>query len=219
MGILDLFYPKRCVCCKKIGSFLCDDCFSYLSFTTKSAFPICNHSNLDNLFSSISYNKTARKLIYSFKYKPYLTNLRKILSDLFYEGLIQNENFIQQLTSNNWLLTPIPIHSSKLKKRGYNQAEILAKDLAKRFNLPVQNLLMRTKNTKAQFGLGKKERKENIKNAFLLNSKFDLPTGGLNTNVFLVDDLATTGSTLLEAAKVLKRNGTKRVIGLTLARD
>lgn len=219
MGILDFFYPKKCACCKKIGSYLCDDCFSYLSFTTKSAFFICNHSRLDNLFSSISYNKTIQKLIYSFKHKPYLTDLKKILSDLFYEGLIQNEGFIQEIKNKTWLIVPIPLHNSKFKKRGYNQAEILAKDLAERFNFPIQNLLIRTKNTKAQFGLGKKERKENIKNAFILNPKFDTPASVLDTNIFLVDDLATTGSTLLEAAKVLKRNGIKRVIGLTLARD
>ncbi len=221
MGILDFFYPKKCVACKKLGSYLCPNCFSYLSFNTKSVCP----NELDGLFSSITYNKTTQKLIYSFKYKPYLSDLRKILSDLFYEGLIQNESFMRKIGNPStslrasWLMVPIPLHQSKLKKRGYNQAEILAKDLAKKLNLPVQNLLMRAKNTKAQFGLNKQERIKNINDAFLLNSKYYPAAGGLNTNIFLVDDLATTGSTLTEAAKVLKKKGAKKVIGLTLARD
>jgi len=212
MGILDLLFPKKCVVCKKIGSYLCDNCFSYLSFDTKNICP----KGLEGLFSSITYNKTAQKLIYNFKYKPYLTDLRKVLSDLFYEGLIQKEDFISEITHNAWIIVPVPLYKTRLKKRGYNQAEILAKDLAKRFNLPIQNILIRVKNTKPQFGLNKHQRKENIRKAFLLKSSI---INLKSINVFLVDDLATTGTTLVEAAKVLKRNGVKKVISLTLARD
>jgi competence protein ComFC len=228
MEILDLFFPKKCVVCKKIGSFLCDNCFSYLTFDTKSLCLVCQKPSFDGLthpgckgkfaidgcFSSIPYTKTAQKLIYTFKYKPFVTGLKKIMGDLFYEGLIQNEHFMQQLNSK-LVLVPVPLFESKLRKRGYNQSEILAKELAKKFNLKVQNLLIRTRNTKAQFGLNKEERKKNIRDAFALNSKFKI----LNSNIFLVDDLVTTGSTLLEMANVLKRNGAKKVIGLTLARD
>jgi competence protein ComFC len=236
-NLLDLLFPKKCVACKKIGSYLCDDCFSYLSFETKSICLVCNRSSfdglthpgcknpstslrtspflIDGLFSSIPYNRTAQKLIYNFKYKPYLKDLKKALSDLFYEGLIQNENFMRQVANGAWLVVPIPLHRSKIKKRGYNQSEILSQEIAKRFNLPIQNLLTRVKNTKAQFGLDRKKRKENIQDAFLLDSRFKIH----DVSIFLVDDVATTGSTLCEAAKVLKRNGAKRVIGLTLARD
>lgn len=261
MGILDLFYPKKCVACKKIGSYLCDNCFSYLSFETKSICLICNRPSfnslthpgcrnpsaslrtrpflIDGLFSSIPYNRTAQKLIYNFKYKPFLSDLKKVLSDLFYEGLIQNENFMREISPlhqggskarpwsldknrftpsgiKEWVLVPIPLYKTKLKKRGYNQSEILSQELAKRFGFPVRNLLKRTKNTKAQFGLNRKEREKNIKNAFILKSSIK---NLKSKNVLLVDDVATTGFTLCEAANVLKRNGVKRVIGLTLARD
>jgi len=230
MGLLDFIFPKRCVGCKKRGAYLCDKCFSYLSFDVKSLCLVCNRPSVNGLthpgcsgkytvdgcFSALPYNKTAKKLIFSFKYKPYLTDLSKVLSDLFYEGLIQNEGFNRELqNSNSWFFVPIPLYSSKLKKRGYNQAEILAKELGKRFNLKTQNLLKRVKNTKTQVGLKVEERKTNIKGAFSIihNSKFIIQ------NVMLVDDVVTTGSTLLECANVLKRNGAKRVIGLTLARD
>jgi ComF family protein len=161
-----------------------------------------------------------QKLIFNFKYKPYLTDLKTVLSDLFYESIIQNEQFQQQIKKGEWLLVPIPLSSSKLRKRGYNQAEILAKELSKKLNLSVKNLLERTRETKTQVGLTNLQRKLNVKDAFILNSSFITNHSSLkNVNIFLVDDVATTGSTLLEAAKVLKRGGAAKVFGLTLARD
>jgi ComF family protein len=236
-NFLDFIFPKKCVSCKKLGSYLCENCFSYLSFDAKSLCLVCNKPSYNNLthpfcrkkytidgcFSALPYNKTAQKLIYNFKYKPYLTDLKSVLVDLFYDSLIQNEDFNRELEKGEWTFTPIPLFSSKLRKRGYNQAEILAKELSKKLNLPVgrqvfqaQNFLQRVQNTKTQVGLSNVERKLNIKGAFTIhNSKFIIQ----NMSIFLVDDVVTTGSTLLEAAKVLKKNGAKRVIGLTLARD
>lgn len=241
MDILSLVFPKHCVSCKKLGSYLCENCFSYLSFDAKSLCLVCNkpaYNNLthpycrtkysiDGCFSALPYNKTAQKLIYNFKYKPYLTDLKPVLVDLFYESLIQNEDFNRELKRGDWILVPVPLFASKLRKRGYNQAEILAEELTKRFNLPagrqvfqVQNILKRTRDTKTQVGLSNIKRKENMKGVFEMK-KYPSAGSGFrkNCSIFLVDDVVTTGSTLLEAAKILKRNGAKRVIGLTLARD
>lgn len=229
MEILDFIFPKRCVNCKKQGSYLCQNCFVYLSFDVKNLCLICDKPTFNNLthprckrkyaiegcFSALTYNKTTQKLIYNFKYKPFLKDLTTVLTDLFYESIIQNENFNQELKKGEWIFVPIPLSSTKLKKRGYNQSEILAKTLSKRFKIPVQNILKRERNTTSQVGLSNMDRKLNVKNAFILNTKYLIQ----NTNVFLVDDVVTTGSTLKEAANVLKRNGVKKVIGLTLARD
>ena len=235
MGLLDLIFPKRCVQCKKLGDYLCSDCFAFLSFDTKSNCLVCQRPSVDGLthpycrgkykidgcVSAIPYNKTAKKLIYNFKYKPYLSSLNSFLGDLLYEALVQNESFNRVLkSSKDWILVPIPLHSSKHRKRGYNQAEILAKELGKRFNIQILNALKRTRETKSQYGLKLKDRKENIQGAFKLKSS--LITHNLelkNTGVFLVDDIVTTGSTLLEAANVLKRRGAGKVYGITLARD
>lgn len=234
MEILDFLYPKKCVSCKKAGSYLCEKCFSYLSFDAKSLCLLCNNPTfnslthprcrkkygIDGCFSALSYNKTVQKLIFNFKYKPYLTDLKSVLIDLFYESIIQNEQFIKLITDGSWLMVPIPLSSSKLRKRGYNQAEILANELSKKFNFPVQNLLKRTRETKTQVGLSNVQRKLNIKEAFDFNSSFIINHSSLkNANIFLVDDVVTTGSTLAEAAKILKKNGAKKVFGLTLARD
>lgn len=152
------------------------------------------------------------------------------MGDLLYEALSQNESFNRVLRSSPaWVFVPIPLHSSKYRARGYNQSEILAKELGKRLNIKTFELLKRVKDTKSQYGLKVKDRKENIKGAFAINSSLithkqslrsdDLNLELKNTGVFLVDDIVTTGSTLLEAANILKRNGAKRVYGITLARD
>ena len=230
MSLLDFVFPKRCVNCGKTGDYVCQNCFTYISFDTKSLCLICDRPSFDNLthpackkkysidgcFSAISYNKIAKKLISNFKYKPYLTDLKTFLAELFVESIIQNENFMTQISKGNWVFVSIPLFSSKLRKRGYNQSEILVKTLSKKFNLPAQNILKRTRDTKTQYKLKRQDREENLKNAFSLKAR----VGPLSQhNIFLVDDIVTTGSTLKEAANVLKRNGANKVFGLTLARD
>lgn len=231
MGLLDFIFPKYCVNCKKLGSYICSNCFSYLSFEVSEICLVCNRQSIDGLthpscrgkyvidgaFSSIAYKGVAKKLIYNFKFDPhYISDLRHFLTDLFYEGLIQKESFNQVLRENP-ALVPVPLHRSKLKSRGYNQAEILANELAGRLDLRTENLLGRVKNTKSQVGLKREERRENIRDAFSID--INKRSAISHKQVLLVDDVLTTGSTLLEAARVLKRSGAKKVYGLTLAKD
>lgn len=234
MNILEILFPRYCVNCKKYGDFVCPDCFSRLSFDTKNICLVCGKPSFDGLshpncigritisgsFTGVVYNGVVKKLLYQFKYKPYVYGLGSFISDLLYESIIQNEEFARQTTSGKWILIPIPLSSSKLKKRGYNQSEILAKNLAKKFDFPVYNLLERVKETKSQFNLSKKERKENMTGAFALNSKLLIHNSELkNANIFLIDDVLTTGTTLSEAAKVLKKAGAKSVWGIAFARE
>jgi len=232
MDFLSLIFPKYCINCKKLGSYLCDNCFSYLSFDTQGLCVVCNHVSInslthpkcttkytiDGVFSSISYKGVAKKLVYQFKYKPYLSDLNTLLIDLFFEGIIQKEEFsnIYQNLKTDPILVPIPLYSSKLKSRGYNQAEILSKGLSQKLNLKVLECLKRVKKTRSQVGLSQKERKENISGAFSIIPNIVIPE---YSNIFLIDDVFTTGSTLNEAAKTLKKAGAKGVWGLTLARD
>lgn len=237
MRVLDFIFPKRRVNCKKPEEYICTNCFTYLSFNDNSICLICNKNSINGLthpgcrsryridgsFSSLACNSIAKKLIYRFKYKPFLLDLQSLLSELFYEGLIQNETLaktIQQFSNETIVLVPIPLHSSKLRKRGYNQAEILAKGLSLRLGIPMENALTRVRNTKTQFKLGQVERKDNMKSAFALNSK--LKTHNLQLKgktIFLVDVILTSGPTLSEAANVLKRKIAAKVFGLTLARE
>jgi ComF family protein len=118
----------------------------------------------------------------------------------------------------NVVLVPIPLHPRRLRWRGFNQAELLGELIAKNLGIKfIPDLLIRVKNTEPQVKLDKDQRQINIRHAFILNknSQFD----NLKIcNFVLFDDVWTTGATLKEAGKVLKRNGTKKVWGLTIAR-
>lgn len=192
----------------------------------------------DGVFSSLVYKGIVKKLVYKFKYNPNLTDLKDTLVELFYEGAIQKE-VLYKLLQTESVFVPIPIYKGRMRKRGYNQAEILAVGLGKKLNLPVVNMLERVRDTKTQVGLKKEEREVNIKGAFAIKPKFETRISKLETNtklqnansqnisdfglrasdlqVFLVDDVVTSGATLKEAAKVLKKSGVGKVYAITLA--
>lgn len=227
MGFLDFIFPKYCVNCRKVGAYICANCFSFISFDVEMICLVCNKGSFDGLthpkcrskysidgaFSAISYKGIVKKLIYNFKYKPYLSDLKNSLVELFYESIIQQEIF-QKAYKLKPVLVPVPLHKKRLNKRGYNHSKLLAEGLSQKLDLKLIDILERTKDTKSQFGLKLKDRKENLKGAFILNTSYLIPD-----TVFLVDDILTTGSTLLEAARILKKQGAKKVWGLTLARD
>ena len=234
MDFLNFLFPKYCINCKKLGDYICASCFTFIVFDSDGVCAVCDKPSInklthpgckskytiDGVFSSILYKGVCKKLIYNFKYKPYLAGLRKILSDLFYEGLIQKQEFYDVIKScEKIILVPIPLYSARERIRGYNQAEILAIDLSKRLGFKTFNILKRIKKTNSQVTLSKKQRKENIKGVFEFNSNSKSESYAKGASAFLVDDVFTTGSTVTEAARILKRNGMKSVWALTLARD
>lgn len=233
MGLLDIIFPKYCVNCKKLGEYLCSDCFSRLSFDTKNICLVCGKPTYNGLthpgckrkngiegsFTGVVFNSVSKRLVHQFKYKPHLTNLASFLGDLLYESLIQNEEFeklIQKGLDHTYFI-PIPLSSSKYRKRGYNQAELLAEQLSKKFEFPVANLLIRTRDTRSQVGLKKEERRENMRGAFEINKK--LSSDFKDTRIILVDDVLTTGSTFSEAASVLKHHAAREVWAVAFAKE
>ena len=229
MSLIDVLFPKRCVQCKKFGSYLCTNCFSSITFTDvmvctvcqKQAMggfthPVCkNRYTIDGVFPSLVYKGVVKKLVYVFKYPPYLKDLREQLVDLLYEGIIQKEHFVSLFDEPSFFI-PIPLHASKFRKRGYNQSLFLAEGLSSRFGVLSYDCLKRVKHTKTQVGLPKEDRMKNIEDAFVL--KYDVSDFAKKyQNAFLVDDVVTSGSMLKEAAKMLKKAGFKKVWGITLA--
>lgn len=181
--------------------------------------PSCKKKHsIDGVFCALSYKGTVKKLLYSLKYKPYVSDLQNTLGELLREGLSEQETLYTILQSEtNLALVPIPLHSSKFNSRGYNQSELLAKTLSEQWNIPVVQLLSRIKKTSPQFGLKKEDRFANIAGAFeVIRQTLNVSRVA---NVLLVDDLLTTGATLAEAARVLKKTGVKKVWGITLAID
>ena len=121
----------------------------------------------------------------------------------------------ENIDKNIDFVVPVPMHWFKKWKRGYNQAELLAENVAELINKPMYNALIRTKYTKPQFNLKKRERHENLENMFVLNKKFiDVIRG---KRILLIDDIATTCSTANQCAKILKSLKIKTVV-VTLAR-
>lgn len=212
MKLLDFIFPKRCLGCGKIGRYFCDTCSKAIQIIAdnEKICPMCGRLaldgithpgcktpyGLDGLTSFFHYEGIIQKAIKAIKYR--------FISDLASE-------FISLVPTNQipqGVLIPIPLHPSRLRFRGFNQAE----ELGKFFGLPMRtDLITRTKKTVPQVEMSdKKQRLENMKNVFVAEGKVD--------SVLLFDDVFTTGATMRAATMVLKRAGAKTVWGMTMAR-
>lgn len=111
------------------------------------------------------------------------------------------------------VILPVPLHPKRRRKRGFNQAEVLAKELGKRCNIPIDtSSLIRTVNTRPQKELDDRKRKKNIRNAFQVTKHWKEVE-----NVLLIDDIYTTGNTINSIARVLKEKGAEKVYFLTIS--
>jgi ComF family protein len=116
------------------------------------------------------------------------------------------------------ILVPVPLHWRRRWKRGYNQSELLAQILAREYGCPVIPLLRRCRPTRQQVGLNRKQRQHNVEGVFSLDGRrMGKKKVAADGEIFLVDDVFTTGSTLHACAKVLAENGFPCVHALTLA--
>lgn len=133
-----------------------------------------------------------------------------LLSLLVNYAFNYKEQFNFEQITNDYVITFIPSDTLKQQKRGFNSAQLIANSLAKKLNLKVKNLLNKSKVVEPFEYKNKKQRYVSIKNAFTIKSK------NLPKNILLVDDVITTGATLLEATKTLKKAGCKNVICFAL---
>jgi len=237
---LNMFFPKFCLGCKREGTYLCEDCKSTLEILERQyclcnknplSLPLppylsigrrnktgkckkCYSKNLSGLYFALSYQEKslARKLIRRFKQSPYIKELAEPLSFLIIEHFLLLNKNPQQICQGG-ILMPIPLTKRKLKKRGFNQAEEIAKELVKTLRVPlILNNLIKTKET--QINLPEKEHKENLKNVFFCKN----PDAIKQKKIFLIDDVYTSGSTMEEVARILKKAGAKGVWGIVVAR-
>lgn len=234
--VIKSLFPANCYGCKRKGTYLCSDCFEITNYFPHSICPHCRQAlplgklpdickddiGLDRLFSCVDYSDVRIKhLIKDLKYK-YAAALATPLSEFVYWWLARNE-YIDELKNNIDLIIPVPIHKSKFKKRGFNHAASIAQHLGMLLDIPVaDNLLIKIKKTKPQIETeDKDERQKNVTNAFELNTSTIgvLGTPIVSKKILLIDDVITTGSTLNECAKALRRNGTTEIWALTIAQD
>jgi len=222
--ILDLFFPKYCAGCGKEGTFFCSECkekvivvksptcFECNKLTKRGEFCLkCrSHWHLKGVIVATYFKEgPIREVIHDFKYEG-IFNLKQDLSEFMIKALKEFLPF------KNPILIPVPLHKRKLIRRGFNQAELLAKEIAAHFKFELKsNILERKKDTKSQTELKGRERRANVKDAFLCKNKDEI----LGKKIILIDDVITTGATLNECARVLKENGAKTVWALVLAKD
>ncbi|MCK4520843.1 ComF family protein [Candidatus Parcubacteria bacterium] len=212
--LIDALFPKFCLNCGKEGDYLCSDCLSLIDVLEYSS--CLKLAKLNGVFFAVSYeDKIIKKLIRQFKYKPFVRDLAKTLASLIITHFYLLNN-IRFLLSGEPVLMPVPLDRKKIKMRGFNQSEEIAKQLSQVLKIPLARQgLITIKETQSQTELSKKQRKENIKNAFACKNIEEIK----NKKILLIDDVFTTGATLEECAKVLKSAGAKEVWGITVARE
>lgn len=223
MNFLDLVFPKRCLGCGRLGGYICRGCSPKIVFIKE---PFCSEcelraeggkthpecqtkQSLDGLVVVCRYKGLVRSAIQKIKYK-WSFDISKVLVDLLTQNLWRF-NFPKKA-----ILVPIPLHPKRKKWRGFNQAEILAQELSKRLGQPTLNLIERTRESRTQVGLSKKERNLNVANVFSLGgslSNFDVR----GRDFILVDDVFTSGATMRAVCGVLKRRGARSVWGMAIA--
>lgn len=225
--LLDILFPIQCLGCKSEGEWVCCACKKTIPISDFQVCPICkssktngsicetckNHENIyfDKIIIATKYEKNhlIQKTIKTFKYR-FIKDLNIFLSDLISQTLQQNIDNLK-----DFILIPVPLHKKRQKWRGFNQSELLAEQISQTFQIQLRkNLLTRIKNTKSQAELHKKEREENLCNAFIIENKNQI----LNKNFILIDDICSTSTTLNECAKVLKESGAKEVICAVVGR-
>ncbi len=215
--ILNILFPPRCTYCNKEGDFLCIDCVSDLKIKD-----LCRKRRfynkerefeyLDGVIYGVDYaeNPQIKSAVQQFKYR-FTQDLANVFGGLMADKL--SELGMNKGKTN--VLIPVPLHKKRLNYRGFNQAELLAESASKKANRTnVLNCLSRVRHTDQQAKLSKKERHENLDNAFCVN---DLKVDKKSI-YFVVDDICTTGATLENCAKTLKSAGIEKVYGLVIAR-
>lgn len=208
MNILELIYPKTCGMCEKISnSYLCSKC----KLKIKNLLKLNTVQYKDKCFNShiylFKYEEGIREKLLKYKFRDY-----SYLYKFFSEIIINNCN----LKNNYDIILPVPIHKKRKAKRGYNQSELIAKEIAKNINVEYSNnVLIKISDTVPQSTLSQHQRMKNVLGIYkVINSQIIE-----NKNILLIDDIYTTGSTVNECSKVLKQNGAKLVDVLTIAKD
>ena len=196
---LNAFFPPVCPICQnrtETAGGLCPDCFARLRFV---------RDNLADRAAAVVYDEISRRLILSLKYGDRL-DLVPLLARLMH-------NAGQSVLQNADLLTGIPLHWKRMLSRKYNQSVVLAAELSKLSDVPLNpELLKRIRATPKQGT--RKERFENVSGAFILDPKSNIR----GKTIVLIDDVVTTGATAKACANVLLKGGAKEVRLLTFAK-
>lgn len=207
--LIDWLYPNICPCCKKTIPYnadFCEDCKRQIKrYSGNTQIPYT-----DGFAAYCVYEGIIRQAVLEFKKVPdgntYYAFACGIFSALSESGLSGGIDMI----------VPVPVSGRTMSERGYNQTELIAKELRYLLNIPYKNALIKTRETKMQKSIrNAADRRENVADAFSVSPKAGAIAG---KSILLIDDLCTTGSTLENAAKALKKAGAERIIAAAFAK-
>ena len=219
-ALADLFYPQRCVACdRRASDVLCRPCFEALpeighpacarcGLPTAFETPVCEgckHADLsfESARAPLRYEGAGKELVHALKYRGYTRVVGKVAAPLMLGVLPDASRFDA--------VVPVPLHRSRRRERGFNQAELLARGVARKINAPVSDTLEVVRNTRDQVELSAAARRANVARAYRARG----PAAG---TVLLVDDVVTTGATMSACADTLVRAGAREVHALSLCR-
>jgi ComF family protein len=222
--VLDLVYPPRCVLCDRHGAFLCEACLLALPRAEGLRCQTCwlprngktdcwacleRPPAFNNMRSAFRYEGPTRRLVRAYKFDG-VSSLAPLLANELAECYR-----VQGLTAD--VVVPVPLSGHRKRERGYNQAELLAREVARTLGLPLSVSLRRKRHSDAQArSPNAEQRHQNVTGAFEMGRLGEEVQG---QQVLLIDDVATTGATLNACAAVLLSSGAAGVFGLTLARE
>lgn len=226
--IISIFFPKTCPLCERIiydKMYICGNCLENLYVIKepkcyKCGKPLNSDERIicsdctktthcfDKGIAVFEYKKEIRESLHRFKYEN-----QRVYSELYAKAAVK----LYESTFREWKvdkIIPVPMYHRKKIKRGYNQAEEFADELSKYTGIPRDNkCLVRTKNTNPQKGLNSEQRRINMERAFAV----DVSRLRMCSNVLLVDDIYTTGSTIDGCAKLLRAAGVQKIYFLCIA--
>ncbi len=219
-ALADLFYPQRCVGCDRRASDLhCRQCFDALPrigrpFCARCGMPtafetfVCDEcKGVDFGFESarapLRYTGVGKEIVHTLKYGGYTRVVERLAAPLMLGVIDPGDGFEA--------VVPVPLHRSRLRQRGFNQAELLARGVARKINAPVSGTLEVVRRIRDQVELSAAGRRANVAGAFRAGDR-------VWGRVLLIDDVFTTGATMSACAETLLRAGAKEVHALSLCR-
>lgn len=211
-ALLDLFFPPFCVGCSQFGCFICPACLDNIDFVTLPFWSDIPNFSLKKVAVMAHYKPPINKLITSYKYKKAKILANTIVELIWERATVPHADYI----------TFVPLHSKKIRLRGFNQTQLIADGLAKKMNLVCLDIFLKNHHHRPQAETkSKNERLNNLSESFSLRSDWlnNFDKNKIPKSILVIDDVITTGSTMHELGKLLKKNGVKDVYGFALAHD
>jgi ComF family protein len=211
--LLSFLFPLRCITCGKEDASFCSVC--------REKIPLLGNFDHTGIFSLWEYGHPhVRAALLSLKYKNkrmVAVDIAESFYDTLFEQLTEKSFFSSPLVPETYVIIPIPLSKQRFKKRGYNQSELLARELSQKNPLSFileTSVLYKIKNTETQVSVKDRgKRLQNIRGSFAVLN----PERVRGKTILLIDDVTTTGATLEEARRVLKKAGARIVYGVTVA--